>query len=221
VIGTAFAVSPKLALSAWHNLSENGFRAGDVILLCKEVNEGVVLRSSPVVTVFDYHEDEDWVLLELVGSGSVFTINASLCPEAELPPDRDGAGQSVVVGIRDFPAGLISSFSRLTVASTQGKIWNYSSKVTPQTGVKKLRLADQFPPSEQNMINVCGGRVAGSCGAPYFASNGKVIAFHVASVNDADSADAKSSNGHSHTSYSEGHVLARLAVFTSKHAHLF
>jgi hypothetical protein len=100
------------------------------------------------------------------------------------------------------------------------KIWNYSAPFASHPS-KKLHLVDQFPPEEECMVNVRGKRVLGSCGAPYFAENGKVFAFHVGSINNADTEDMKTSTGHSHTSYSEGRVLARLKSFTAKYPHLF
>ncbi len=218
VIGTAFAISGNMAMSAWHNFKDNGYLPTDVVILCKEIKASVILRSSPVVAVRDYDVDDDWVTLEL--NSTVFLNHVTLCPEAELPPDRDGAGQSRVVGVRDFPAGLIDSCHHLTVGSMKAKIWNYSAPFASQP-TKKLRLEDQFPLENECMVNVRGGRVLGSCGAPYFADNGKVFAFHVGSMNDADSEDAMTSTGHSHASYSEGRVLVRLKSFTSTYSYLF
>lgn len=218
VIGTAFAISDVLAISAWHNFTDTGYLPTDVVILCNEVKAGVILRSSPVAIVLDYDVNDDWVTLQL--DSAVFPSHVTLCPEAELPPERDVAGQSRIVGVRDFPAGLIDSSGHLTVGSMNGKIWNYSAPFAPHP-TKRLRLEDQFPSENECMVNVRGGRVLGSCGAPYFAENGKVFAFHTGSINDADSEDAMTSRGHSHTSYSEGRVLARLRSFTAKYAHLF
>jgi len=215
VLGTAFAISGSLAISAWHNFADYGFLPTDVVILCKEIRASVILRSSPVVVVLDHDVDDDWVTLQLVST--VFPSHETLCPEAELPPDHDVAGQSRVVRVRDFPTGLIDSRGHLTVGSMYAKIWNYSAPFVSHPS-KKLRLEDQFPSENECMVNVRVGRVLGSCGAPYFAQNGKVFAFHVGSINDKN---AKTFTGHSYESYSAGRVLARLKSFTDRYPHLF
>ena len=64
----------------------------------------------------------------------------------------------------------------------------------------------------QDIITVYGGRVRGSCGAPYFSTRGEVVAFHIFSINDAED-DMSSTSNHSHLSYSQGYVLSRLPAF--------
>lgn len=51
------------------------------------------------------------------------------------------------------------------------KVWNYRAPFVPQ-----LLLEDQIPLENECMVNVRVERVLGSCGAPYFAENGKVLA---------------------------------------------
>lgn len=215
VIGTAFAVSQKLAVSAWHNFTDNSFQAGDVAYLCKELYRGAILKSSPQVEVREYDLIEDWVVLEL--SSGDFSDPVKLCKEVELPTDEypvDSNGATISIGkeigVRDFPCGLIDSNERLTIGTMTGKIYNYSPPHTDTKYSDQVILVDSFPMAINSVLNIRGGRFLGSCGAPYFGENGKVIAFHVCSCNDADTSDMKSSSGHSHASYSSGHVLCRL-----------
>lgn len=217
LIGTAFAISDKLAISAWHNFTGNDFdTASDEIILYQEINAGNILASSPRAVVSDFDVNDDWVALHL--SSLTFPKYAVLCPETELPASDDD-----VVGVRDFPVGLLDSLNHLKVGRMSAKLWTYSTPFEPSNPPsKKLCLVDEFPSGlVECMVNVRGGRVLGSCGAPYFAENGKVFAFHVGSINDADHEDMKSSSGHSHASYSEGRVLVRLRSFTAKFSHLF
>lgn len=224
VIGTAFAISSHYAMSAWHNFTENGYQPGDVVILCNEIDAGEILASSPQVEVVDYDVGDDWVILRLVSSSPAFPKYATPCPEAELPPDNDDGGDEAVpsrrVGIRDFPSGVFESSSHVKVGSWHGKVWTYSAP-HDSNPIKKLRLVPQFASKVRSVVYVRGGRTLGSCGAPYFTDCGKVFAFHVGSINDADTEDMKTSSGHSYTSYSEGRVLARLKSFTDKYSHLF
>ena len=89
VIGTAFAISDKLAISAWHNFTAHGYDAArDVVMLCKEVKSGKFLRSScPEMVVSEVDVNDDWVTLHL--SSGTFPKFAALCPEAELPSSDD------------------------------------------------------------------------------------------------------------------------------------
>ena len=73
LIGTAFAVNQKLAISAWHNFIESNFQTGDVVYLCKELCQGIILKSSPQVNVREYDVIEDWVVMELISGDSVLT----------------------------------------------------------------------------------------------------------------------------------------------------
>lgn len=222
VIGTAFAVCRKLAISAWHNFAENSFQVGNVVYLCKELFQGMILKSSPQVVVREYDTIEDWVVLEL--KSGEFSDHVKLCREDELPTDEypvDSYGAIISIGkeigVRDFPCGLVDSTERVTVGSMTGKIYNYSPPLTEKKYSRKLVLADSSPTTVNSVLNIRGGRVLGSCGAPYFGENNKVIAFHVSSCNDADTSDMKSSSGYSYASYSSGNALCRLPNFAAKY----
>jgi hypothetical protein len=60
----------------------------------------------------------------------------------------------------------------------------------------------------EDVAFVSSGLSKGSCGAPYFASNNKVFAFHVESVDDTAVGSESS-----HQSYCVGYVLCRLVSF--------
>ena len=68
----------------------------------------------------------------------------------------------------------------------------------------------------ERAIQVVGDRVTGSCGAAHFHANGKAVAFDMESVDDGReevSVSNSYNSDRSHTSYSIGLVLCRLAKF--------
>jgi hypothetical protein len=222
VIGTAFSVSSRLAISASHNFTDNLYDQADSLYLCKEINQGVFLADSPMVSRVNFNSAEDWAILELLLGFQDFHNWVPLCPENQLPNEsEDAPAVEKDIGIRDFPSGLIDSMARVTIGSMTGKLYNYCAHSDHIVSINALQAAHSFPQAQRSMLNIRGGRELGSCGAPYFAANGKVVAFHVGSVNDSDTADTSSASGHSHASYSRGHVLCRLTNFTQEYPHLF
>jgi hypothetical protein len=169
---------------------------------------------------------EDWIVFKKVDGG--FDFWSTICPEESLPNPHDH------VGIRDYPVGLTRSITAptLSLASASAKVHQYGNResVVKQNemnvageqdgGVKQdlvMKIVNDSEYKEpeqavQDVITVCGGRVRGSCGAPYFTSNGEVVAFHIFSINDSED-DLSSSSNHSHLSYSQGYVLSRLPGF--------
>ena len=130
------------------------------------------------------------------------------------------------VTIKDFPVGLScssSSSTPLEIVSHKCEITQYqyrelakkkektaslkSSELTVLSSSARRRKTTVKP---QDVLVVHIGRVGGSSGAPYFAEHGKVVAFHVESIDDDDGATA---SPNSHTSYSRGYVLCRLPNF--------
>eukprot|EP00981_Chlorochromonas_danica_P015294 scaffold11564_cov180-Ochromonas_danica.AAC.4 len=205
-IGTAFAISDSLAISAWRNFTDYEYQPStDEVILCKEIRKSVLLRSSPVAVVLDYNVEDDWVTLQLASS-ALFPSHVTLCPEAELPPERDVAGQHTVIEVRDFCSDGPNDYGHdFVVKSANAKIWNYGAPFD-SSPAKKLRLEDHLPLANLCIVNVRGERADGGGGAPYFADNGKVFAFHASSL----------------LNYSyEGRVLVRLRSFTTKYPHLF
>ena len=169
---------------------------------------------------------EDWIVLKRMDGA--FESWSAICPEERLPSPRDH------IGIRDYPVGLTRSITSptLSLASVSAKVYQYGNRegvvnqygmsVAEEVGggVKQdlvmdiVNDADYKKPEEtvQDVITVCGGRVRGSCDAPYFNTDGEVVAFHIFSINDAED-DMSSSSNHSHLSYSQGYVLSRLPEF--------
>mmetsp|Transcript_18480 Transcript_18480/g.25550 ORF Transcript_18480/g.25550 Transcript_18480/m.25550 type:complete len:187 (-) Transcript_18480:80-640(-) len=186
----------------------------------------MVFKSSPQVFVRENDSIEDWVVLELT-SGD-FSCHVTLCKEEELPTDEypvDSHGATISigkeVGVRYFPCGLIYFSGQVAIRSLFGKIYNYSPLHTGTKYSDQLILADSFPTAIHAALNIRVGRDLCSGGAPYFGENGKVLAFHVSSFNDAATSAMKSSSGHSNVSYCAGHVLCRLPNFAAKYDNLF
>jgi hypothetical protein len=179
------------------------------------VNEGRIIEVDRVCD----DEDEDWAILKVtIGSLTHFV---TVCSEPELP------GKHEVVTINDFPVGLIDSESTtvLEVNEQAARVVRYEFRfpAAKQSSSKKPKLQsttfqvvpdDAFVPVSypSDVMVVSGGRIRGSCGAPYFASCGKVAAMHFESVNDDDGSSNVSS---SHVSYSHGYVLCRMPHFVA------
>ena len=177
-----------------------------------------------VVVADDF--SEDWIVFKRVDG--TFEFWSTICPEDNLPSPRDH------VGIRDYPVGLTRSITAptLSLASVSAKVYQYGNReavvkqnemnvaVEQDGGVKQDLVMEIVNDSEykepeqavQDIITVYGGRVRGSCGAPYFSTRGEVVAFHIFSINDAED-DMSSTSNHSHLSYSQGYVLSRLPGF--------
>jgi hypothetical protein len=162
------------------------------------------------------NEMDDWAVFTRV-DGGVFLKSVKICPEVRLPrPELREA-----MGIKDYPAGLLntSSTGKLTVISASAKVCMYQRRM-PHDGASTAFTVEIEDGSEADakpgqaveyVIMVDGGRLQGSCGAPYFNTRGEVVAFHTESVNDSE---ADSSFNSSHVSFSMGYVLCRLLSFT-------
>jgi hypothetical protein len=74
-------------------------------------------------------------------------------------------------------------------------------------------VTEQLSPSVEVVVMVDGGRVSGSCGAPYFNAQEEVVAFHFDSVDYSDTYKSLSRSSSDHVSYSHGYVLCRVASF--------
>lgn len=216
-LGTAFAISETHVVTAYHNVHWRGLVEQEIGLLTEY--EDPICEKDIIVANLDTScadENEDWATYER--SSGLFTHFAHVCPENELPVKNDK------IGIRDFPIGLVSSFSsnKLTMQSFHTKVSQYEQYVPVNASSKKRkrnsgRVVDIKPPKAiERAIQVVGGRVKGSCGAAYFSTNNKVVAFHEESLDDgSDSVSVSNSytSDRSHTSYSVGLVLCRLPTF--------
>ena len=220
--GTAFSISPSLVLTAFHNLV-----SGNRMCLVKSLTIGesskvlrsdvINLKASPIYA----NENDDWAILEReVGTFNTF---AEICGhDGELPSENSD------IAIKHFPVGLIdsSSVARLRVVSTMEKLIFFSPRLPPpdvSSAAKKSKLIGPLKftitdnPSEivekaADVAVASNSLSRGSCGAPYFALNNKVFAFHVESVNDDINVNVRSkSSSTSHQSYCHGYVICRLA----------
>jgi hypothetical protein len=218
--GTAFAISEKLVFTANHNVMGKGGAEQEIGLLTEYedlICKDDIIVATLVASCADY--DEDWAAYQR-SSGS-FTHFTQVCPEHELPVKNNKIGE------RDFPVGLVTSFSsrKLNIQSFHTKVYQYDIFKQINTSTKRRkgnsgRVVDEKPirPTERALL-VVGGRVKGSCGAAYFAQNNKVVAFHVESLGDGAWGEdiVSESNSYasdrSHTSFHRGLVLCRLPKF--------
>lgn len=214
--GTSFALSDSFLFTAAHTVfNAKGTPCAEIGVV--KAYEDPVVVDDIVVLTYENHcsdKDEDWAVYKR-STGS-FSHYVQVCPENELP------ASGAQIGIRDFPVGLVTvgSVTNVTLESFHTKVSNYQVFVdsVPSTSKKRKFGVTKVKPMEQprRAIQVVGGRVTGACGAAYFGPNGKVVAFHVESVDDGRdevSISHSYNSDRSHTSYSIGLVLCRLAKF--------
>jgi hypothetical protein len=225
-VGTGFAISSVYLLCARHCI----FEVDEETSKCRDVCAVKVPRpASPIresdtirLTIVADNVFEDWIVLKRVEG--TFGFWSTVCPETDLPRPGDE------IGIRDYPVGLTQSIQSptLSLAAVKARVHQYGNRTNqcgmaveePKGGVQQDLVMDIVSDTDykepaqavQDVITVDGGRVRGSCGAPYFNTRGEVVAFHVFSINDAGD-DMSSSSGHSHMSHSQGYVLSRLPHF--------
>ena len=204
--GTAMVISSVNVLVPYHVIHDNNLtRYGLIreIIVETGISEEEVIE----LELVEESETEDWSVLKRKDDLH-FDKKVVIALEVDLPKARDE------VGIRDFPAGLltVSSTTELKIESTKTKVCGYESRAdTEQVPFKAIRVLQKGtkvkPTKLKDVIRVERGRVNGSCGAPYFWKD-KVVAFHFESINDNGSGSAES-----HVSYSLGYVLCRLPQF--------
>ena len=179
----------------------------------RELTSGYGVSESDIIELEILHESkaEDWSILKRKDD-RLFDTQVKIAMEKDLPIKREE------IGIRDFPVGLFTSDSgtKLTIGSTLSKVCWYETRSDPNTNsmepvpILKEETSGKIVKKIEDVIRVEGGRVVGSCGAPYFWMD-KVVAFHFESNNDFGSGSA-----HSHVSFSLGYVLCRLPCFMDK-----
>ena len=209
--------------TANHNVCEDGSVQQEIGLV-KEYTNPIVQRDIIIVTLSANCPDdnEDWAIYER--SSGNFAHYALMCPENELPTQNER------IGIRDFPVGLMTSMfsEKITLQSFHSKVAQYEvfkpmdhhSRKRKFTGARVV--AKKPARASERGLLVRGGRVKGSCGAAYFAPNGKVAAFHVESVDDGSDCVSESNSytsDRSHESYSRSLVLCRLLKFKQWYDH--
>ena len=220
-VGTAFAISETHVFTASHNVCV-GSRVNQEIGLLKECNCFVVMEDLIVVNFLEkcIDEDEDWAIFRRpVGT---FAHHARVCPENELPIKNGSKGDLPLIWSRDFPLGLDSSMSstKVSLQSAHTNVVQYEEFASISTRNKKRKYVPVIkcrPVTQlERILLVQGGKVNGRCGAVYFARNGKVVAFHVNSIDDGTN-DVTKSNSitsfRSHYPFSRGLVLCRLSKF--------
>jgi hypothetical protein len=216
-VGTSFALSDKLLFTAAHNICDDNNVPSGEIGIVREYSIPVPVTDIISLTYVKHcgDEDEDWAVYRR--SQGSFTHWVNICPEEELPK------KGMKIGIKDFPVGLITvgSITKITLDSFHTKVCHYETVVGPPTASKKRKIGSVTSSKrpqivEERAVQVVGGRVKGSCGAAYFCPNGKVFAFHNASVDDGQdvvSITNSYTSDRSHNSHSIGLVLCRLPIF--------
>ena len=228
-VGTGFAFSSVYLLTARHCICDPIVKTTEFpdVVVVKVPRPASQIRESETVrlTLVADNVLEDWAIFEReVGT---FEHWSAICLETNLPSVGDE------IGIKDYPVGLTSSIpsGTLSIASMGTRVHQYATKkdfathywteVGPEGSVRQDLVMDivsdadfKEPEQEtQDVISVYGGRVRGSCGAPYFNVRGEVVAFHVSSSNDARDDSSSNSSDHSHHSHSQGYVLSRSLEF--------
>ncbi len=214
-IGTAFAISETHVLTSSHAVFPH---LGHEIGLLKELDYSFSMEDVVPATFLQncVDKDEDWAIFRR--REGTFADYAHVCPEDELPIKIGSKGDRI--WIRDFHSSLSSD--TITLQSIRSKVAQYEAftSMTTRRDKRKFQHIEvhkflRAKPLKRALL-VVGGRVKGSCGAAYFASNGKVVAFHVESLDD-DTDDVSESNSYSsdssHYSFSRGLVLCRLPKF--------
>eukprot|EP01041_Mallomonas_annulata_P011438 gene11438-23926_t len=126
-----------------------------------------------------------------------------MCPEQELPV------KNCRIKIREYPMGLndpFISWNSISPESCHVKILHYEEyepihSINMSRKVKRRRVVyvASIRGIARAIIIVGDDRVRDRGGAPYFAPNNKVIAFHIGNISPK------------HSSYSRGLVLCRLS----------
>ena len=214
-IGTCFAVSTNKIVTAYHNLTENKLIDGGRWPKLKENALVFVVKTFHINGLYPNEiyqmnfltasTENDWAIMER--QGGEFADYTDICGEDMLP--AVGAD----IGIKDYSIGLMISQSTPKVplnrktarivhyARTlkEGETFSTCAKILPADSSREVLVEDT--------VMVQGGHVSGSCGAPYFAANGLVFAFHYESVDESTTGSIDSG---SHASFSHGRVLCLL-----------
>lgn len=156
--------------------------------------------------------DNNWTVLRRCDSG-VFTSYASICGEADLPKQFQRVS-AMNFSVSTPTAGNIIVFPHMH----RLRVTRYlTPELTPKlfhkcsSSVSRCRGA-AYPAAlaQMDVLMLHGPEQlgAGSCGAPYFW-NGKLVGFHVRSVDDIPDCSGPDVDIH----FSEGYVLTRLQDF--------
>jgi len=208
-VGTVFAIAPTLLLSANHNRLDvdSGLPFDVSITKLLHKRDGVISPPNDKVDlkVLAYNTEEDWVVFQRTDS-EVFQTVAVLCEEQDLPDENSEHNE--IVTVRYYNAGLFQK--KLKQLHRKAQILMYQE-------CEDVDLTQSA--EDEAEIVVSDGAVRGVCGAPYYF-DGKVVAFHVESDNEA----LKFSKEHNlekmveslsttYSHFSIGRVLCRLPAF--------
>jgi hypothetical protein len=173
LLGTSFAITSRHVITAYHNLGDGLGMVGGAIgnigniysiaRVAKKVSDKSTLIDPFDVTFCLGNDIEDWAILELRNSAQKFTSFFHLCEINDLPD----------ILMRPKLKALYAPIGQYRVNSFRElKIW-----------ASEYELVLQFE-EEDKKIFLDGGLYRGSCGAPYIDENNKVVALHLASLNE-------------------------------------
>ena len=200
-------------LTAYHNLSEKDTVSGSFAIM-KEFERGEVEEKDVFRLKFlGGNKDEDWAVLELKKpSYGGFNSIARICPVSSIPK----IGSKITIA--DYPVGVFTHSHKIACCIVQTSIDRFEVNPSPPVSPDKeavivpQKKKSRRTESVDKAVIVQGGRSIGSCGAPYFADDNSVVAFHYSSIDDFD---ASSNDSRSYTASSVGRILCRLPEFAA------
>ena len=186
--GIAFAVGPRLLLTARHNVRDDDV----VLIICSSVVGKQGYGAKTVLRTNQEDRELDWLILELDVSAEDFGDYLALAPLDEIPV-LSGTGcyvRALYATVRQYLRGEITSLSILSesyhrvssydplppegtnTAAAEGLIFHKESAPDPRADPHKV------------IMSVESSLSASASGCPYLNEKGQVVAMHLMSVND-------------------------------------
>lgn len=170
LLGTAFAVSNILVVTACHVICEdnssvllsNYFFISSTVIKNGEINEMINPRQ---ISPLFFDEVADWAILKLTTHSTQFLRWLTICPVDSLP-NVPANHEELKCYYAPFGQYLTNSFDSMT-------IWSDNYKQVLQYNADRTK------------IYCDGGLYRGSCGSPYINHDGHVVALHLASMNES------------------------------------
>ena len=170
LLGTAFAVSDTLVVTACHVICEDNssqllskhfFISSTVI----KIGESNAMINPREISPSFCDEVTDWAILKLTTNSTPFLRWLTICPVISLPnvPANHEELKCYYAPIGQY---LTNTFDSMT-------IWSDNYKQVLQYNADRTK------------IYCDGGLYRGSCGAPYINHDGHVVALHLASMNES------------------------------------
>jgi len=172
-LGTAFAVTSRKVITAFHNLVHENEDAKYLLYcsLAKSKDDEILYPTYGVpVSLVACDKTADWAVLSRIDSQE-FSSSIPVCPEDKLP----------IVSLDSRLTVYFAALGLLSVHDTGMKtikIWNDEVRVL------------QYDGEHDSQIILSGGKCRGSCGAPIVDLNGFAVGFHTDSFNEYDESES-------------------------------